>query len=88
MRASGLGYGIYASYLFSLVWGVDVAVAWLLPHAYANRSRARQLAIHGFLLFMVVNGAIVFANGPTRWISVVVLLTILSLWWRRRSVEF
>jgi len=86
-RTSGFGSGIFASYLFSLVWMADVATAWRRPTAYASRTRSRQMMIHGFLLFMVVNGAIVFASGPTQWISVVIFASIVAAWWRNAKTR-
>jgi hypothetical protein len=77
-RTSGFGSGIYASYLFSLVWLADVLMAWMSPQKYANRNRFQTYSIHLFLLFMVFNGAIVFASGPTRWISLAVFCGILA----------
>jgi hypothetical protein len=80
-RTSGFGSGIYASYLFSLVWLADVLLAWISPRKYANRNRFQTYAVHLFLIFMVFNGAIVFANGPTRWISLAVFFGILAYSW-------
>jgi hypothetical protein len=80
-RASSFGSGIYASYLFSLVWLADVLLAWISPRKYANRNRFQTYAVHLFLIFMVFNGAIVFANGPTRWISLAVFFGILAYSW-------
>ncbi len=80
-RTSGFGSGIYASYLFSLVWLADVLTAWMSQQKYANRNRFQTYTIHLFLLFMVFNGAIVFASGPTRWISLAVFCGILAYFW-------
>ena len=82
-RNSGVGNGIFASYLFSMVWFLDVLAAWRYPKSYWFRSRWLQLEIHGFILFMVVNGAIVFASGPTRWISLSILVGLVLTWWIR-----
>jgi hypothetical protein len=47
------------------------------------------VAVHGFLLFIVVNGAIVFEAGVTRWAGILVVLALASLavWraFKRRS---
>lgn len=88
-RTSGFGSGIYASYLFSLVWLADVLMAWMSPQKYANRSQFQTNAVHLFLLFMVFNGAIVFASGPTRWISLAVFCWILAyFWFRSQQLRF
>lgn len=71
------GFGLWLNYLFALVWSADVIWLWTAPAQYASRSRWMSWAVHGFLLFMVVNGAIVFAHGLTRWVSSVGLLALL-----------
>ncbi len=88
-RTSGFGGGIYASYLFSLVWLADVLMAWMSPQKYAIRNRFQTYAVHLFLLFMVFNGAIVFASGPTRWISVAIFCAILAFsWFESQQLRF
>jgi hypothetical protein len=63
------GAGLWLNYLFTLVWGADVASWWLRPEQYAGRSLRATLAVHAFLGFMFFNGAVVFATGPSRWIG-------------------
>src|SRR5262249_9144489 len=90
-----VGDGIYFSYLFLVLWLLDVVWLWVSPlttHTVANRtpdpgSRSApttpdaivmpqrppldpktpwwRLVVHVFLLFIAVNGAIVFESGPT-----------------------
>lgn len=60
------GAGIYLNYLMAALWLADAAWWWLRPRAYVSRSRAVDLSMFGFLVFMIVNGAIVFAVGPMR----------------------
>jgi hypothetical protein len=67
---SGLGEGIYLSYLFTLAWMADVAYWWLRPSAYAGRSRWVGAVLHSFMLFMVFNGMVVFEAGSIRWAGV------------------
>src|SRR5690242_15244811 len=38
-EASGFGPGIFVSYVFTLVWALDVASWWLWPGWYARRPR-------------------------------------------------
>lgn len=68
-QGSGFGHGIFVSYLFTLLWCLDVAFWWLNPDAYAKRSRGIDRLLHTFMLFIVFNGALVFAAGPVRWVS-------------------
>ncbi len=69
--------GIYVNYFFTLVWVCDVAYWWLAgQHRYRQRPRSISWALHLFFVFMVFNGAIVFASGPARWIGIAVLTVI------------
>lgn len=73
-EVSGFGEGLYISHLFTLVWTVDVVYWWLQPRAYAARSPSIGRTLHGFMAFIVFNGTVVFAAGPTRWIAAMVFL--------------
>ncbi len=68
-QASGTGEGIYVSYFFTLLWGIDVVWWWLAPIQYALRNDWIDRLLHAFMIFIVFNGAVVFASGPIRWIS-------------------
>ena len=43
---------------------------------YGQRNRGLTLLLQAFFLFMVVNGAIVFAHGPARWLGIGVVVVI------------
>lgn len=77
------GGGLYFNYLFALVWCVDVVWSWL---GFSNR-RERPLwmtrVLHGFLFFMVFNGTVVFAHGPTRTLGVILCSSVILLWVRQ-----
>src|SRR5688572_5118036 len=62
-KVSGTGEGIYVSYLFTLVWITDTAWWWCHPTSYAARPAWTDRLLHGFMLFIVFNGSIVFASG-------------------------
>ena len=72
------GWGLYLNYLFLLIWVVDAAWWWLKPSAYARRSRVIDGAVFGFFLFMMVNGAIVFAVTRMRWFGVLCVAAVLA----------
>jgi len=92
------GDGIYFSYLFLVLWVCDVLWLWTagssqvwsarsaspVPALKAGTSRTPRwrLAVHGFLLFIAVNGAIIFEAGATRIIGIPVVLALaaLSVW--------
>ncbi len=60
------GEGLYFSYLFAIVWAVD-ALWWLARgEAYYERSRRITIALHAYMLFIGLNGAMVFESGVTR----------------------
>ncbi len=69
---SGFGEGIFASYFFTLLWTLDVMWWWFSPVSYALRPRALGVAIHGYMAFIIFNGAVVFAAGPARWVGIAV----------------
>lgn len=77
------GAGIYFSYLFLLVWVVDVCWSWLGAASYRERPRWLALGVHAYLGFIAFNGAIVFEDGPTRWAGSAVCIA-LACWiaWR------
>jgi hypothetical protein len=64
---SGVGEGIYASYLFTLLWTADVVFWWLSPGCYAARGPWIDRLLHGFLAFMIFNATVVFETGFIRW---------------------
>lgn len=83
-RASGVGEGIYASYIFSLVWLIDAVAWWVSPGRYAGRRPGLANAVHGFMLFMVINATAVFESGPTRWVALVALAMLVFAWFQKR----
>lgn len=83
-ETSGVGEGIYISYLFTLLWGTDVAIWWLWPQAYAARSPWIGRLLHAFLLFIVFNGAIVYESGPIRWVGAAGFVLLGAAWARER----
>jgi len=70
------GYGLYFNYCFLVLWVVDLVWWWGFVDSYRCRATWITLSIHGYLLFVIVNGAVVFVTGPTRWISLLVLCLV------------
>ena len=70
------GDGLYFSYVFGVLWVLDVLAAWLWPAA----PLALRAAVHVYLLFIAFNGAIVFESGPTRWagLAACIILALLA----------
>jgi hypothetical protein len=79
-EVSGFGEGVYISYLFTLLWTVDVGFWWLAPRRYAARSVWIDRVWHGFMLFMVFNGTVVYESGLIRWAGLVMFLLLGGLW--------
>jgi hypothetical protein len=63
---SGVGEGIFVSYLFTLAWAIDVAWWWLRPTSYGNRPRWIDRVLHAFMFFMVFAATVVYGEGPVR----------------------
>ena len=65
-----IGAGVYVNYAFVVAWLMDAA--WRLATCFSGISPSPKWwnrTIDLFLIFIAINGAIVFANGPIRWIS-------------------
>jgi hypothetical protein len=79
-RVSGVGEGIYVSYLFTVLWMADVAYWWLEPRRYASRSAWIDRSLHAFMLLIVLNGMVVFETGPIRWAGLLGLAVLTAAW--------
>ena len=80
-QVARVGEGIYVSYLFTLLWSADVLYWWLRPDRYASRSPGIDRSLHAFMLFIVLNGMVVFESGPIRWAGLLGL-AVLAVAWR------
>jgi hypothetical protein len=69
-RISGMGEGLYLSYLFTVLWTADVLYWWVRPAGYAVRSAWIHRTLHAFMLFIVFNSMVVFETGWIRWAGV------------------
>ena len=49
-----------------MIWLADAAWWWVSPRSRSARSRWVSVAIQGFLFFIILTGAIVFADGWAR----------------------
>ena len=78
------GIGIYVNYAFLLVWLADVAWWWQSPETYVARPRWMSRFVRGFVWFMFLNGAVIFADGWMRTIGGAAVLTVLVAWSTRR----
>lgn len=77
------GAGLYVNYLFTLAWTADVALWWRRGTAYRAAAPRWAAAFEAGLLFMVVNGAVVFAAGTARLLGIAVSAAIVAAWLAR-----
>ncbi len=81
------GGGLYVNYLFLAVWTADAGWWWRSPETFDHRPQALDRAVRAFLLFMFLNGAVVFAKGPIRAVGAAAVLAVLAAWYRGRETE-
>jgi hypothetical protein len=73
------GGGIWFNYAFTVIWTAD-SLWWLIaPKKRAARPNWLNTAIHSYLAWMFVNGAIVFPQSPTRWIAAALAFVLIIL---------
>jgi hypothetical protein len=77
------GEGLWFSYAFVLLWLLDTLWWWISDTTWERRPRALNFALHGYLLFIAFNGAVVFEAGPTRLVGLLVTPLLLFLMFRR-----
>lgn len=65
------GGGVWFNYALAALWIADLA--W---RRVGEPPRAWTTGVQAYFLFLAVNGAIVFAAGPVRWISVAALAAL------------
>ncbi|MFO0800285.1 MAG: hypothetical protein U0804_22690 [Gemmataceae bacterium] len=81
---SGVGAGVWVNYAFVAVWLADAA--WLVMWGVSYRRRPRWMTwcVHGFLAFVVVNAAVVFAADWRRGLLWAVLIVgIAARTWKK-----
>jgi hypothetical protein len=85
------GGGLFINYAVGSAWIADVAWWWVGGvGSYRRRPWVLTLIWHGFLIFILFNATVVFKEGLTRWVGLLVCL-ILCLSWvvinRQRSLS-
>jgi hypothetical protein len=74
-----VGVGIYFNYAFVLIWMVD-ALWWIgQPKSYVRRASWINWLVYGYLIFIAINGTVVFETGIVRWVSVAAGLVLAAL---------
>ena len=79
------GAGLFVNYAFDLVWLVDAMIRMISPAIYSKLPNAYRYCTNGFLIFIAINGAIVFQSDWIRAIGLVGVGILLVLSWQRRK---
>jgi len=75
------GGGLFINYAVASLWFADVAWFWFAGvNSYRRRPWLLTLAWHSFLIFIIFNATVVFKDGMTRWIGLLVCLTLCLSW--------
>jgi hypothetical protein len=77
------GGGLYFNYAFLLLWVGQAIISWTKPD-YSARGWPVWV-VRGFVLLMVVNGAVIFARGPVKWFGLFLCLALLLCWYLRAT---
>ena len=83
-QASGVGEGLYVSYLFTVAWVVDAVYWWAAPQARATRRSWIDRMLHLLMLAIVFNAMVVFEAGLIRWAGLAMFTCLAAAWlaWR------
>ena len=74
------GGGLWVNYAFTVLWAGEALWWGTMPGNYARRARAWMTVVRGAFLFMIVNGAVVFVDGPGRWLGVSIVAASIAIW--------
>jgi hypothetical protein len=75
------GGGLFINYAVASLWMADVAWWWFAGvSAYRRRTWLLTLLWHSFLIFIIFNATVVFKDGLTRWIGLLVSLILCLSW--------
>jgi hypothetical protein len=75
------GGGLFINYAVAILWIADVAWWWFAGLAsYRHRPWWLVLAWHSFLTFIIFNATVVFKSGLTRWVGLLICLSLCLSW--------
>jgi len=78
MTGVASGSGLYLNYAFLALWLAEAGWWWLRPRAYLHRARLADALVFAVFVFMIVNGAVVFAAGPLRILGAAAVVAALA----------
>ena len=88
---SNWGGGLFINYAVAMLWMADVAWWWFAGlTAYRRRAWWITLSWHSLWIFIIFNATVVFKDGLTRWLGLLVCLTLCLSWVlinRQRSIS-
>ena len=79
--------GFYANHAFLAFWTIEAAAWWLRPDAYRRRPAVLVWLSRALFAFMFVNGAVVFVDGPRRFLGAAALAAVAVVWARPRRLR-
>jgi hypothetical protein len=75
------GGGVFINYALAILWICDVTWWWFAGlNSYRRRPWLLTLIWHSFLIFIIFNATVVFKDGLTRWIGILVTLGLCLSW--------
>lgn len=75
------GGGLFINYAVAILWIFDVAWWWFAGlGSYRRRPWWVVLAWHSFLIFIIFNATVVFKDGLTRWVGLLICLSLCLSW--------
>src|ERR1700752_70197 len=75
------GGGLYINYAVAVLWTTDVAWWWIAGvSSYRRRPWLLTLIWHSFLIFIIFNATVVFKDGATRWVGLLICLSLIWSW--------
>ena len=80
------GAGLYVNYAFVAIWLFDAVVRIAMPIKYEQFPKLYGRLVYAFLIFIAINGAIVFKSGTVRIVGIAslsILLLMLASKYRR-----
>jgi hypothetical protein len=86
-QVGGIGEGIYMSYLFTWVWVAYAGWWWFRPDGFAAKPLWVDRTLHAFMLFIVLNGTVVFEQGAIRWAGLVMFGLLSTVWLTSRGLS-
>jgi hypothetical protein len=72
------GEGIYFSYLFLLLWLIDVVWQWIAPDSYRRLPAWMVTGLLAYMAFIAFNGAVIFEGGVTRYAGIPITALLLG----------